>query len=214
MSHPEIYHNQQLCSWPLSGAEIDQNSAMGSLFEEIQERFNSAREIITEIRIDGVVVSPLVQEKLGSMPRSQFARVDIFCKSRADVIEETLSMLSEFAVNLRQLSLEQKSFDRISELDPVLIKMVEGFHLILETLATIRGMLSTPSSESLQLWDADIRSLLSDLLDMRENSSATKELQQSMQEMFSEHIPDNLSHLMRAVLPDLLYQSRALKNCG
>ncbi len=187
----------------LNGIQIHVPLSPDSHFHEIMSylkgQIDPASALISCVRIDGNDVPNTDDSGLTSTPVSHLGSIEVFTSHPKEVADETLYDLVEFSKVLESFALS--SAEQVSESDfPIHFnRLIEGISTFTEAISGVKRILRLGLFNSIQVLEADLFSILRDILKSQE-AGQTKNLAQ----LLKEELPKNLKNWRERGLPSLI----------
>lgn len=168
----------------------------------IKRKITSESVLISSIKLDGREL--LVDENLSASPLSAVGKIEIETSHPREVVDDTIQYLIVFAGQVSMLSRDVAECVRtnapVERVEPIFVKLVDGIRTFVEAVAAIKKVLKLGNHQHLGVLEADLASILSDLLEARranDNEYAYALMHKYLPENFEQWISSGLNGLMR-----------------
>lgn len=165
-----------------------EESSFGELMKHIRSKYGSREICISSIRVDGKELTENEEVAFDLLPLTEIRSLEIFTAHPREIAEETLQNLILFTEHLTKLSRDSgHAFLANGHPSRDLAKLMDGIEIFLEALNNVRQILRVGHSPALDLLEADLSSLMKDLLDSYQRGETDY-----VAEILCEHLPLNL----------------------
>jgi hypothetical protein len=188
----------------VNGKPIDYAAApeqsMPELMERIRHDFNSDAAVISSIRIDGTEVDEDIEAAIGALKVSDIGSIEIFTAHPRELAEETLQSLLEFTSHLELLS-RNAGAKLVAGLAPKheFMRLIDGIQTFSDALLQSRQILHVGRLEAVAILEADLASLLKDLVQFTESGDRDYVI-----DLLQNHLPLNLADWRGTGIPTLI----------
>lgn len=177
-----------------------EESCFGELMKHIRSKYGSREICISSIRVDGKELTENEEVAFDLLPLSEIQSLEIVTAHPREIAEETLQNLILFTEHLTQLSRSAgDAFLAHGHPSRELAKLMDGIEIFLEALSNVRQILRVGISPALDLLEADLSSLMKDLLESYQKGEIPY-----VAEILRDHLPTNLEDWRDDGLPGLV----------
>ena len=187
----------------VNGKEVELSASpeqrVQEFMEEVRKRFNSEAAVIASIHIDGHELDGEQEARLADRQLSQIDLVEIFTAHPREIAEDTLQNLLEFTTHLEQLSRNSAEKLQAGQVPHEFLKLVDGIDTFTSALIQVRQILRIGRLEPVHVLEADLMSILKDLVEFTENGN-----REYVVDLLQNHLPLNLDDWRREGIPALI----------
>lgn len=177
-----------------------EESSFGELMKHIRSKYGSRDICISSIRVDGRELTENEEVAFDLLPLTEIQSLEIFTAHPREIAEETLQNLILFTDHLAALSRSSgQAFLANGHPSRDLAKLMDGIEIFLEALSNVRQILRVGASPALDLLEADLSSLMKDLLESYQKGEIAY-----VAEILRDHLPTNLDDWRNDGLPGLI----------
>ncbi len=178
----------------------EERGSFGELLHAVREQFDSRESCISSIRVDGRELTENEEMAFALLPLSEVRSLEIATAHPREIAEETLQNLLVFTDHLTRLSRDcGQAFLAQGHPSRELAKLMDGIEMFLEALNNVRQILRVGMANSIDLLEADLTSIMKDMLDTYQQGQIGY-----VAELLCQHLPANLEDWKNDGLPSLI----------
>ena len=142
--------------------------------KELGQNLNKERQVISNIRIDGVELDERSEGSYATKAISQLGTVEIETASPADLAYQTLDTLDVYTdrliASIERASSHYRNKNLVSG-DAYFTKAIDGLDLFVQTISGVKMALRIGLNPKLALTEAALVSIMNDLLDAKRSNN-------------------------------------------
>jgi hypothetical protein len=179
--------NQVLINGIARTIPLPAESLFQGLIDYLQTKVLDREALISSVRIDGIeVVNPV--ETMGDVPISAMKSVEIITQGSNAFAIDTLKTLAEYIDHLQGRCRALRDLSGTPGFFQELGRIGEGISMLTQTVEQLKKLLNIPQQPELALLEADLLSVLQELLKYQEEGKT-----EYMIQLIDEHLTDVLS---------------------
>lgn len=174
-----------------------------TMFEDFIKGLNQSlgaeRRVISSIRIDGKEISETDEARLNAMRMNEVGSVEVETANPADLAYQTLSTLETYLdrliTSIEKSAQSYRSKNLVAG-DAFFAKAIDGLDLFVQTIGGVKLALRIGLNPQLALAEADLISVMNDLLDAKRQNNYV-----FMAELLEKELVDNLKEWKTKIFP-------------
>lgn len=178
------------------------HESFNSLIEFIHSNLVNENSLISSFKVNGTEITEDDERALATTPLSQIESVEIDFAHPREVAEETLQNLLTFTLQLIDLSKKVAAEIGSQQSDRDFQALLDGIQTFTDTIIQVRKILKIGIMPSINLLEADLLSILKDLLQTHYSKDITYRVN-----LLHEYLPENLERWRTSGIP-LIIRSR------
>lgn len=178
---------------------VQESAQFQELIAYLRSNLNTETQLISSVHVNGSELTEPAEEQLASVPLTDIRSVEIFTTQPKELADQTLRDLLPFTVALERLSIATSQVGEVHEFYIQFTQLIEGIGTFTEAILNARRILRVGIMPSVNLLEADLLSILKDLLQYQEKGET-----QYMAELLGQHLPLNLQQWREQGIPDLM----------
>lgn len=176
---------------------LESESRFEDLLGYVQEYCVSETSVIASVKIDGVDIVEYDQTELARIPLEKLDLIEVRTAHPREIAEDTLQTLLPFCDSLARLSRAIAVEPETG--DPRYTQLIDGIETLMESISAVKMTLRIGVLESVNVLEAELLSILKDILFARQNSDDAY-----LMDLLSEHLPNHLEQWRDAGIPALI----------
>ncbi len=186
---------------------VGANADFGEVMDYVETHCLGADRLIGSISLEGREIGTDQRDELARTRVSELPSIEITVVHPRQMAVETVDLITRHAVNLSELSRTIAGEYLSDRVHPRLGELVEGVQTLVDGVTWVKMLLKAHSISAVQVLEADLLSILKDLLEAHESKDPQQ--RQYARELLGEHLPKNLSDWCTDGLPRIaLFQSK------
>lgn len=134
------------------------------LLQYLRKSLVTEKALISSVRVNGDELNGNNEANLAQTPISQLKSVEILTAHPREIVEDTLQNLLEFIEFLKHLSLKAADLASQPDFYPEYTRLVDGIATLTDAVTHVKGILKIGVLQPVQILEADLLSILKDLL--------------------------------------------------
>ena len=179
----------------------DKEAAIKNIVDEITRGFVGTQQVISEIQIDGQLVTEENEAALLALPVEKIAMIEILTSTPRDLAYETLDTLERYIDRLCS-SIERAGIHYAEKNlvagDAYFLKSIDGLDLFIQTIGGVKAALRVGAEQTVMLAEADLMSTMHDLVEAKQQNNYV-----FMSQLLQNEFIENLNHWKTVVFPFL-----------
>ena len=159
----------------INGVEVAiPDTTSGSVREVIQtirSNYSTETSLISSIRVKGVEIDAQDESLIGTLPVMELRSLEVFTAHPREIAEETLQSLVEFSAHLESICAEtSRQLLGSPPKTEMLPRVADGITTFIDALTNVKQILHVGVMPKVQILEADLLSILKDMLDYQRKS--------------------------------------------
>jgi len=165
---------------------MEETRPLGSLIEYIHGSLSGKNAAVSSIRVNGMELTLESETALAAVPLSDIQSVDVCFTTPRELAEETLDILAPYSERMETLC------GHAANDETVFGKLLDGLHVFSESIGVIKSTLRIGYLPRVGLLEAELLSILSDLLEARKTGD-----KEYIAQLLGQHLPAVLADWRR-----------------
>lgn len=180
---------------------LESSADFGQVMEYVETHCLGADRLIGSISLEGREIGAEQRDELARTRVSELPSIEITVVHPREMAAETIDLITRHAANLSELSRTIAGETLPNRVHPRLEELVSGVQTLVDGVTCVKNLLNAHSIGAVQVLEADLLSILKDLLEAHESSDPQQ--RQYARELLGEHLPKNLSDWCSDGLPQI-----------